>query len=91
MSISDPKLIQLESAQNQLISRQREVQRDIEKDEARLRDELERVQKDWGGRVERSKRIAEEDRIRLAKVTEDIERRRTELKREEDSHRKKAA
>ncbi len=87
---NDSNLIRLETERDNLVARQRDMQNEIESNRKRLKEEIEKVHKDWGGKIERLEHIAQTEREKIPKVMEQIERRKKELAYDEEN-RKRAA
>ncbi len=85
---SDNELNRLKAELAKNLKDQGDLQRDIKNARSRLEDELERVKRDWGGKLERLEDDFSRLHERIPQITSKIENRERELERE---HQKKAA
>ncbi len=85
---SDNELNRLKAELAKNLKEQADLQRDIKSARSRLEDELERVKRDWGGKLERLEDDFSRLHERIPQITSKIESRERELERDQE---KKAA
>jgi septal ring factor EnvC (AmiA/AmiB activator) len=86
---NDSTLTGLENERDAIIKRQAEMAIEVETTRKRQRDEIDRINRDWGGKVARLESMIEADRSKLPSLMSKIERRKAELAHIEETNRKK--